>query len=104
MTSLVYVLVGVAVTLQFADAALTLDGIRRSGGRIKELNPLMRWFARSAWRVWLVVPVVAFLTYVVANVLTVWAGWPWGVAFCVPLIVQRGIVVVHNYRLNVKVM
>jgi len=40
--------------------------------------------------------------YLVVNALVAWAGWPWGAAFCVPLIVQRVVIVRRNYKLNVE--
>jgi hypothetical protein len=101
LSSLVYVLVGVAWTLFAADAALTLHGLR--SGRVIEKNRLMRWFVKSPWRLYPLTATSCAVTYFVANVLAVWFGWLFGAAFCLPLIVQRVIVIRRNYKLNVKV-
>lgn len=101
MNNLAHVLVGVTWTLIFADAALTLHGLR--SGKVIERNRLMRWFVKSPWRIYPLSCASCACVYLVANVLTVWAGWPWGAVFCVPLIVQRAVIVRNNYRLNVKV-
>jgi len=100
MTNLAYVLVGIVWTLIFADAALTLDGLR--SGKVIERNRLMRWFVKSPWRLYPLSATSCACAYLVVNALVAWAGWPWGAAFCVPLIVQRVVIVRRNYKLNVE--
>jgi hypothetical protein len=102
MTALVYILTGIAWSLIFADAHLTLHGL--SSGKLIEKNRIMRWFVKSPWRLYPVTAIACAGVYFVANLLTVWAGWPWGAALCLPLIIQRAIVVGRNYQLNVKVL
>lgn len=99
MSGIAYALVGIVWALMFADAALTLDGLR--SGKVVEKNRLMRWFVKSRWRIYPFTAAVCAVLYALVWFVTSAGGWWWAVIVCVPLIVQRVIVVRKNYRLNV---
>lgn len=99
LSAISFVTVGVLWALMFADAALTLHGLK--SGLLREKNRLVIWFTKTQARL--------YSLTVAASALAFWATWgllrspyPWsGAIVCVPALVFRGIVVVHNYKLNV---
>ena len=101
MNNLMYVLVGVLWVLIFADAYLTLHGL--SSGKLIEKNRLVRWFVKSPWRLYPLTTALCAGAFLAARIAVAW-HWALGVAFLVPAIVQRVIVVRRNYTLNVKVL
>lgn len=101
---MVMMLAGFLVAVIMADASLTRDALRRSGGRIVEKNRLMVWFMATDLRAVLVVVASAVVAYLVTAYLVSVGAWCAAAAYLVVAIIVRGRVVVRNYLLNVRVM
>jgi len=98
------VFAGFLIFVCIADAWLTRDALKRSGGKIVEGNKLMVWFMKTDIRAVLVVVPEVALIYFLIHFLNIVGLWYVGVAFCLFFIVYRGKVVIGNYKLNVRIM
>lgn len=99
-----FALAGFLAAALAADAALTRDGIKRSGGRIVEGNRAMRWFVRTDLRVTALTLIECSLVFAaVAAFASFDAPWA-GIVFSGTGLAARVPVVIRNYRLNVRII